>query len=306
MAEREFEYIRWLRDRTPSDSRVLVGPGDDCAVLAPTGRPLLITTDVLTEGIDFYLAEAGARAIGRKAMAVNLSDIAAMAGVPTAAVVGVVLPNGVPGVAEELYHGLREVADAFGVALVGGDTNAWAGGLVVSVTVLGEATLLGAVRRSGAKPGDWVFVTGPTGGSIRGRHLSPVPRVREALALQASVNLHAMADISDGLTADLGHILTESGCGAVLEASAIPIHADAVELSRTSGRSPLEHALSDGEDFELVFTVSPSDGERLLRNQPVPGVTLVKIGECVESGLWLDEQGERRALEPRGWVHRVG
>jgi thiamine-monophosphate kinase len=305
MAAGEFEYIRWLRGRTPTHPRVLVGPGDDCAVLArPTGS-VLVTTDVLTEGVDFRLAETDPRAIGRKAMAVNLSDIAAMAGVPTAAVVGVVLPvGGGRQLAEELFHGLREVADAFGVALVGGDTNTWDGGLVISVTILGEATSRGAVRRSGAKPGDWVFVSGPLGGSILGRHLSPTPRVREALALHEFADLHAMADISDGLAADLNHILEESGCGAVLDAAAIPVHPDAVDLSGWTDGTPLAHALGDGEDFELVFTVSPIDGERLLRELPVPG--LAKVGECVESGLWLVENGTRRPLEPRGWVHRVG
>ena len=235
-------------------------------------------------------------------MGVNLSDIAAMAGVPTAAVIGVVLPaDGGRALAEELFHGLKEVADAFGVAVVGGDTNTWAGGLVVSVTVFGEATSRGPVLRSGAKPGDWVFVTGPVGGSIRGRHLSPTPRVREALALHEFAELHAMADISDGLAADLNHILEESGCGAVLDA--VPIHPDAVELAKATGKTPLMHALGDGEDFELVFTVSAADGERLLRDRPVPG--LAKIGECVQSGLWLDENGTRRPLEPTGWKHAV-
>jgi thiamine-monophosphate kinase len=304
VAAGEFVYIRWVRENTPADPRVLVGPGDDCAVLAPQTRPLLVTTDVLTEGVDFLLAEAGPRAVGRKAMGVNLSDIAAMAGVPTAAVVGVVLPTGVGrNVAEELFHGLREMADAFGVAVVGGDTNAWAGGLVISVTLFGEATARGPVLRSGAKPGDWVFVTGPVGGSIRGRHLSPAPRVREALALHQCVDLHAMADISDGLAADLGHILEESGCGAVLDAAAVPVHPDAVELAKVTGKPPLAHALGDGEDFELVFAVSAADGERLLRERPVPG--LAKVGECVDAGLWLAEGGGRQPLEPTGWVHRV-
>lgn len=322
MSAGEFEYIRWLRNRTPTDQRVLVGPGDDCAVLAPPVRPILVTTDVLTEGVDFILAESGGRAIGRKAMAVNLSDIAAMAGVPMAAVVGVVLPTvasrdrqeaaepdqPLPGgrgsLAEDLYLGLREVADAFGVALVGGDTNSWDGGLVISVTVLGEATERGPVLRSGAKPGDWLFVTGPLGGSLRGRHLSPTPRVREALALHRFADLHAMADISDGLSADLNHILEESGCGAVLHADAIPIHADAVELARMSGRTPLVHALGDGEDFELVFAVSPADGEWLSNVLPLPNLT--KVGECVERGLWLERGGTRMPLEPKGWVHAIG
>lgn len=298
----EFHYIRWLRSRTTADPRVLVGPGDDCAVLAAPTRPLLVTTDMLMDGTDFVLADVGPRRAGRKAMAANLSDIAAMAGVPTAAVVSVALPPASRDLAEQLYLGLRDVADAFNVPIVGGDTNSWDGRLAISVTAFGEATERGAVLRSGAKPGDWVFVTGPLGGSIRGHHLDFTPRVREALALHAVAGLHAMCDISDGLAADLNHILEESGCGAVLFADAIPVSPDAVELSRTSGKSPLRHALGDGEDFELVFTVSPADGEKLLREPPVPG--LARIGECVESGLWLEVAGKREPLQPTGWGHQ--
>ncbi|WP_439626336.1 thiamine-phosphate kinase [Gemmata sp.] len=297
----EFHYIRWLRSRTTADPRVLVGPGDDCAVLAAPTRPLLVTTDMLMDGTDFILAEVGPRRAGRKAMAANLSDIASMAGVPLAAVVSVALPRASRELAEQLYLGLRDVADAFNVSIVGGDTNSWDAPLAISVTAFGEATDRGAVLRSGAKPGDWVFVTGPLGGSIRGHHLDFTPRVREALAVHAAVELRAMCDISDGLAADLGHILEESGCGAVLFADAIPTTADAVELSRTSGKSPLQHALGDGEDFELVFTVSASDGAKMLREPPVPG--LAKIGECVESGLWLESDGKREPLQATGWVH---
>jgi thiamine-monophosphate kinase len=299
----EFEYIAWLRARTPADARVRIGPGDDCAALAPSTFPLLVTTDMLMDGTDFILEEVGPRRAGRKAMAANLSDIAAMAGIPTAAVVSVALPRG-GDMARELYLGLRDVADAFAVALVGGDTNSWDGKLAISVTALGEATRRGPVTRAGAKPGDWLFVTGPLGGSILGHHLDFTPRVREALALHGTVNLHAMIDISDGLAADVNHICTESQCGAVLHADAIPIADDARELSRTSGQSPLQHALGDGEDFELVFAVSPDEGAKLLREPPVPG--LAKIGVCVESGLWLEEGAARKPLSPTGWVHEVG
>jgi thiamine-monophosphate kinase len=299
----EFAYIDWLRRQTPSDPRVLIGPGDDTAALRLTpGRPCLVTTDMLLEGSHFLLAEVEPRRVGRKAMAVNLSDIAAMAGRPVAAVVSVGLPRtGGRALAEELYRGLREVADAFDTAVVGGDTNSWTGGLVIAVTVLGEATERGPVRRSGARPGDWLLTTGPLGGSLRGKHFDFTPRVREALRLHELADLHAMIDISDGLAADLNHILEESGCGAVLQAEAIPISDAARQMN--DGRTPLEHALSDGEDFELVLAVSPEDGRRLVETQPVAGLTLVRIGECVGTGLWLEEAGRRRPLEPQGYVH---
>lgn len=299
----EFSYISWIRSQLATDPRVLIGPGDDCAALRPLPDPILVTTDVLTEGVDFLLAETSAEAIGEKAMAVNLSDIAAMAGEAVAAVVGVVFPRGAsPDLPHNLFKGLRRVAEQYHCAIVGGDTNSWEGGLVISVTVLGQAS--DPVRRSGAKPGDWLFVTGPLGGSILGRHLRPTPRLTEARQLKQAVPLHAMIDISDGLSADLQHILEESHCGAILRASAIPIHPDVDRLALQTGRTALDHALSDGEDFELLFAVSPEDGERLLKEPPCPGLT--HIGECVESGLWLDTAAGRVPLTPRGWVHDLG
>jgi thiamine-monophosphate kinase len=298
----EFDYIRWVRSQTSTNPRVIVGPGDDCAVLERPSNRLLVTTDMLMEGVDFFLAEAGPRRVGRKAMAVNLSDIAAMAGVPTAAVVSVALPQkGGREIGEELFLGMRDVADAFQVSIGGGDTNSWAGGLVISVTVLGEATAKGPVLRSGAKPGDWIFVTGPLGGSLLGKHLDVTPRVKEALILHKAVDLHAMIDISDGLAADLNHILEESRCGAVLHVDSIPIAPAAHERAKQTGKTPLEHALGDGEDFELIFTVSPADGAMLLREPPSPG--LVKIGECLEMGFWLDTSTGRKPLPSVGWVH---
>jgi thiamine-monophosphate kinase len=301
----EFAFIDWLRQKTPADPRVLIGPGDDTAAIQLTPNvPCLMTTDMLLDGSCFRLAEAGPRLVGRKAMAVSLSDIAAMAGRPVAAVVSVGLPRqGGRALAEELYLGLREAADAFATAIVGGDTNSWDGPLVISVTIVGEATQRGSVRRSGAKPGDWLFVTGPLGGSILGRHLTFTPRVREALQLHQVVDLHAMIDVSDGLAADLQHICAESHCGAILRAEAIPIHADAHRLNDNC--PSLEHALSDGEDFELVLAVSPDDGQKLLATQPITGINLVHIGECIDDGLWLEEKQQRRELQPAGYVHSL-
>ncbi len=299
----EFAFIDWLRRRTPAVGRVLIGPGDDTAALAwPADSTCLVTTDMLLEGSCFILAEAGRGSVGRKAMAVNLSDIAAMAGRPIAAVVSVGLPRqGGRQLAEELYLGIREVADAFETAIVGGDTNSWNGPLVINVAVLGEATGRGPVRRSGALPGDWLMVTGPLGGSIRGHHLDFTPRVREAILLNQRAELHAMIDLSDGLAADVWHLCEESQCGAVLRAETIPLTAAACAMD--DGRTPLEHGLGDGEDFELVFAVSPVDGRRLTETQPITGVVLTHIGEVVEHGLWLEQNGQRRPLEARGYVH---
>jgi len=301
----EFAYIDWLRRQTPADPRVLIGPGDDAAALRLTpGAACLLTTDMLAEGSCFRLAEAGPRAVGRKAMAVNLSDIAAMAGRPIAALVSVALPRrGGRQLAEDLYLGLRDVADRFDTAIAGGDTNSWDGPLVISVTLLGEATGRGPVRRDGARAGDWLLVTGPLGGSILGRHLGFTPRVNEALALHHAADIHAMIDVSDGLAADLNHLCRESRCGAVLRAEAIPVTPEARAIN--DGRSPLDHALADGEDFELVMALAPADAQRLLAEQPVPGITVYHIGECAADGLWLDEQGKRRPLEPRGYAHAL-
>jgi thiamine-monophosphate kinase len=300
----EFDYIRQLRKRIPPAPGVVVGPGDDCAVLARPLRSVLATTDLLQDGVDFHLSQCGAEPAGRKAMAVNLSDIAAMAGVPTAALIGLCLPkqDGMA-LAEAVFDGVKSVADRFSVPIVGGDTNSWDGPLVISITVLGESTIRGPVRRSGAKPGDWLFVTGPLGGSLHARHLNPQPRIHEALRLHEIIDLHAMIDISDGLAADLGHLCRESDCGALLDADLIPIHKDAKE---SESQTPLDGALHDGEDFELLFAVAPADGMRLLHDQPVPGLTLVKIGECTDSGLEIRRDGKKQAFIAKGWVHEMG
>ncbi len=295
----EFAFIDWVRRQTPADPRVPVGPGDDCAVLAPPPGNLLVTTDLLTEGVDFLLAECGPTAVGRKAMAVNLSDLAAMAGKPVGAVVAVALPPGGMAIAQEILRGLREVAERFDCPLVGGDTNSWAGGLVVAVTVFGVPTGRGPVLRSGAKVGDWLFVTGPLGGSLLGRHLSPTPRIPEAIALHAMVELRAMIDLSDGLAGDIGHLAAASGVGVVLNPDAVPIHPDARERATLTGRTPLDHALTDGEDFELAFAVSPADGERLVRGSPVP---VWKVGECVAGGGVHLPDGRPVT---GGWEHRL-
>lgn len=302
----EFQYIDWLRQRTRPDPRVILGPGDDTAIVrTPASGQWLATTDMLLEGTHFRLGQASARQVGRKAMAVNLSDIAAMAGRPVAALVSLGLPRaGGARLAEEVYLGLREMADAFKTAIIGGDTNSWDGGLVVSVTLLGEVSERGAVTRGGARPGDWLLVTGPLGGSILGKHLDFTPRVREAVELHRHADLHAMIDISDGLAADVGHLCAESRCGAVLRAAEIPISDAACHMP--DNRTPLDHALGDGEDFELAFAVSAADGAKLLREQPIAGIRLSHVGEFVtETGTWIEEAGARRPLGQLGYQHQL-
>jgi thiamine-monophosphate kinase len=306
----EFGLIDWIRMRQAGRARrgTVLGIGDDCAILevAPGAR-LLLTTDMLMDGRHFWLDRDGAEAVGYKAMGVNLSDIAAMAGLPRAALVSVALPeSSAVTVAQGLHAGLCRMAERFEVALVGGDTNAWDGPLVVNVALLGETAPQGAVLRSGARPGDQILVTGPLGGSLlRGRHLRVEPRINEALALHGSGQLRAMIDISDGLSSDLGHILDESGClGAILDATEIPIHPDAIEQSLADGIPPLDHALSDGEDFELCVVVAPEHARELLAGPPEP-VRLYRVGEVTaQPGRWLRRSdGVLSPLEPRGFDH---
>jgi thiamine-monophosphate kinase len=300
----EFDYIAWLRKQTPSHALIVQGPGDDCAIVSTVaGQPMLVTTDMLLDGSHFILSEVGPYRVGRKALAVNLSDIAAMGGTPLAAFVSVGLPrNGGSAIAEELYRGIRDMADRFDTAIAGGDTNSWDGKLVINVTLLGEPGPHGPILRRGAKPGDWLLVTGPLGGSILGKHLDFTPRIHEALQLQQHAKLHAMIDISDGLAADAFHLCEESGCGLILYADRIPISDAARHLG--DALSPLDHALSDGEDFELAFAVDSADAARLLTTQPIPGITLTHVGEFIATqSLCLDEQGTRRIIEPKGYAH---
>jgi len=314
--QHEFDFIASIRQKLSQHPRLVLGIGDDAALVEFPCRPgnsshgaagCLVTVDMLMEGVDFTIPPATPRQIGWKSLAVNLSDIAAMAGIPVACVISVSLPrkNGFE-LGRGLMEGIIECANRFGVAIAGGDTNTWEGPLVISITVLGEPTSRGPVRRSGAKPGDWIMATGSFGGSIAGKHLDFTPRVAEALALYEAAALHAMIDVSDGLAADLWHILDESRVGAILDAAAVPVSPQAV--AGRDHKSPLEHALSDGEDFELLFTVSAADGQALLNapppidNVPMP---LSHIGEITTGRdcLLKSADGKLRRLPALGWKH---
>jgi thiamine-monophosphate kinase len=221
---------------------------------------------MLMEGIDFVLgAECSPRSVGHKALAVSLSDLAAMGSRPEAAVVAVALPrHGGDALGREIQMGIADLAAAHGVALAGGDTNSWDGPLVVSVTAIGSVPPGGAWRRDGARVGDLLVVTGRFGGSILGRHLAVTPRCREAAAIAGAFDVHAAMDISDGLSIDLSRMMAASKTAAAIDLGAVPIHPDAERLAIQDGRSAIDHALGDGEDFELVLALAPAEARRLV------------------------------------------
>ncbi len=206
--------------------------------------------------------------------------------------------------ARELYRGLLDLAKQFGVELGGGDTNRWHGKLVISVTAIGQGTSRGVLRRGTAKVGDAILVTGPLGGSILGHHFDFEPRVSLALDLNARYTLHAGMDISDGLSLDLSRMVEMSGVGAELVLDSIPIADDARQLSVSTGRTPLEHALSDGEDFELLITAPQDEATRILNDtslsQPV-----FRVGEIIAGeGIWYrDASGQRHRMSAEGYRH---
>lgn len=314
----ESELIQWLRQRTDGHDSLALGIGDDGAILrwpadasldANLGANLVMAADLLAEGTHFRLDELGPRRVGRKALAVNLSDMAAMAAQPVAATVSLLLPRqGAGRLARELFEGLIPLAEEFDVAIAGGDTNTWDGPLAIDVTVLGRLTPAGPLLRSTAQSGDRILVTGQLGGSILGRHANFQPRVAAAIQLRTEFSVQTGMDISDGLALDLSRLLAASEVGAVLDVDRIPIHADARRLAQQQpdGSDALSHALSDGEDFELLLTASPDIAAQLITSQPLD-VPLTDVGEItVTPGLFQRKDGgASRPLQSRGYMHQA-
>jgi thiamine-monophosphate kinase len=307
----ELELVRRLRSvlaQLPPGGGTPIGDaavafGDDMAALSADDAGLLWTVDMLMDGVDFDSGVHGWAAIGRKAMAVNLSDCAAMAVVPAAALCAVSLCDALTMQdAVDLVHGAHECGLRFGCPIVGGDTNSWSAPTVVSISVAARALPdRPPVRRAGAQPGDRIWLTGPVGGSILGRHMTFEPRVELALQISRELRPHAMIDISDGVAFDLGRVLEASSCGAVVDSAALDAatHADAVRLAQRDGRPPREHALHDGEDFELIVVLSPDASPEACRR-----LGLLSLGQIIgEPGMMLDEAGRRTTIPLRGWEH---
>ncbi len=300
--------------------------GDDAAVCSADGRDcLLATVDVLNESVHFTLAGTSPYLLGRKSLAVNLSDIAAMGGRPLYFLVGLSLPKHVSiDFVRELYRGMRSQAQRFNVALAGGDTVAASGGLSISVTLIGRAEKRRVVYRGGARPGDLIYVSGTLGDSALGlalvqqgspvasrkklirRHLDPEPRVALGHALARARLATAMIDISDGLAADLGHILEQSRAGAEVYLEKLPLsRAYRQECVRLSNDF-YAPAVCGGEDYELLFTAAPKRRSAVEACARKMGIAVTCIGtikgntECLRI---IGGQGKEYTLQKKGFCH---
>ena len=306
----EFELISRLTRSLPTNPSVVVGPGDDCAVL-DVGLPdrlLLFKTDAVVESIHFKPG-APREKIGHKALARCLSDIAAMAGTPSASLVTIALPRTFePGYPEAIYAGINDLARQHGVAIVGGETTTNPAGTLISIALLGFVQRGKAILRSGAEPGDAIFVTGELGGSLAGKHLDFEPRLAEARWLAQNFQVHAMLDVSDGLAGDLRHILTASRVGAELNAPSIPISREARRAAKagSAAKPPLLAALTDGEDFELLFTLAGRDAVPLLDSwrKQFPNLPLTCIGKIKDGeGITIKDKQGVRPMSEHGYMH---
>jgi thiamine-monophosphate kinase len=326
----EFALIARLTKELASRSDIALGVGDDAAALdLGAGQLLLATCDCQVEGRHFLTRVATPHEIGHKALAVNLSDIAAMGGEPLWILVSLIAPPELDvAVVDGIYEGMRALSERYNVAIVGGNVSSTNGPLIVDITALGRVARERMITRAGAKPGDLLLVTGSLGAGlaalraftttagikpspqalarVRARMTTPEPRVREGLALGATGAVTAMLDISDGLAGDLGHICDRSHVGALVDIAALPVDDATRSIALALGEDSDDLALYGGDDYELLFTTRPEDvGEmtELLRDL---GTAVTVIGEITpfEDGLRVRQQdGSIHPLPPRGWDH---
>ncbi len=290
----EFGLIKRITRKIRTDDSVIKGTGDDCAVIKLNRNNYqLLTCDMIVAGVDFKRNDRP-YLIGRKALGVSLSDIAACAGIPRYALVSLGIPkNTSVRAAEQISKGLFDLAGEFGVNIVGGDISL-AKELTLDVSMVGIVEKKHLVLRNGARPGDIIFVTGSLGDSILGKHLRFIPRVKEARFLVKNFKVNAMIDISDGLAQDLGHILEESKVGALIYADLIPRHRSATSL---------KSALYAGEDFELLFTLSLKEARKLTAKESAIFHPIGHITEKREGLRLIDRNFRERIIKPEGYQH---
>lgn len=322
----EFQLIqRFLSLFPPSPADLVTPAGDDCAVIAmPSGDLLLITTDLLVEGIHFTMDSISPYQLGVKSMAVNLSDIAAMGGIPRFAFLSIAFrKDETLQRLDAIMTGIRDMCQRHGVTLAGGDTTASKRDLIINLCLTGEPLNGRVLKRSGARPGDLIQISGPLGGSaaalsliLSGNgcrdypqlarcHFTPEPRLATGIALNRIEAVSAMIDISDGLLQDLGHICEMSGTGAIVDADKVPFYEESLQVARGDRTQAMMWALSGGEDYELCWTVHPSGGDRCLEaafraGAPQP----VTIGTVTDDGgIRVRKNGESWQPKTTGWDH---
>jgi thiamine-monophosphate kinase len=318
----EFGLIARIAGRVRPGIGVETGIGDDAAVTKPSAGSLtLTTTDMLVEGVHFDLSLSDPLTLGRKSLSVNLSDIAAMGGEPRHFLLSMAIPSTISvEFLDDFIRGMLDRADEFGVSLIGGDTCSSKSGLVISVTVMGEQLPGKIIRRTGAVEGDTVFVTGTVGDSALGlemlkrgerggpateKHLDPSPRVTEGVALAEAAIPTAMIDISDGLLADLGHILERSEAGARLELDKIPLSSFFLEKCSPLSDEYISLALAGGEDYELLFTAPACRKGEVFDIFERLGTPVTAIGEITADGRLsiITSGGAEYAILKRGFNH---
>ncbi len=338
----ESEIIKRLRKRAGVNDEVRLGIGDDAAVIkTTTGKDLIACCDLMVEGVHFRTEWTPPRLLGRKALAVNLSDVAAMGAVPKFAMMSIAVPQKCSSAfIDELFLGVFELADKSGVSIIGGDTSSSRDSLFIDISVIGECQSGNAVTRLGAKVGDRIYVSGSLGASALGlslledgfrlgdngyrlndlkdptdamrqqailKHLAPEPQLKLGRAIGEAGLATAMIDISDGLSTDLWHIVDESGVGAIVHASAIPIAECVLAAdSESPGIEPLSLALNGGEEYELLFTVRPENHERVVAIAEALGVPITVIGDIVSEKTMHLERNERiESFQPLGYQHLI-
>ena len=298
----EFGIIDYLRRKEKGRNKdIICGIGDDCAVIDwKKDYYLLATTDTITEGVHFDLKSATPFQIGYKALAVNISDISAMGGIPLYALFSLGMNKFFPFKSvQEIYSGFRSLAKKYKVSLIGGDLTS-SKNLTLTITLLGKVEKKFLTLRSGAKCGDSIFITGAIGGSICGKHLTFIPRIKEARYLVKELRPTSMIDISDGLFGDLQRIIEASKAGALIYKEKVPLTKEIISLAKEKGKDPFFEAGKGGEDFELLFTLSPDSLKRIKKGR----IKITEIGKITEEkGIWISEEGNKKPLKVGGFNH---